>query len=304
MMKLDTGNKGPSALKVISKSLKTLKEKKAKKKARDLNDEDEIEEEEDLSEVEDEPVEEETEGEKLLHHTQYNIEDLENVGIWAQDIREIVKRDILGSLQNQIMLKRLERSYEVYEEVNHVRKKYHYNSESLNNVMNHFAHVVQYLVQFVTISEHDEALQDALYHKGITIDKHNHKLLVSIILHLEERVNKLHKEITETFKGYFDELDQLHFNDNLDDYAKVGKFIDVANALSIFENNIIQVLVMEIKDLAILAENNPRYHHLASAFKREFISIGDKEKRAKLMSQSRINQMISFIVVCFGLWLF
>ena len=298
VMMLNNHNKGASVSKAGKKGHKMKKSKKDK--SRGLVDEDEADDEPESGDEEsgDEEVayedldpndldEEEDIGEQLIYHSEYNIEDLEKVVGWAQNVREIVKRDILGSLQNKMMLKRLERSYEVYEEVNHVRKKYHFRSKMLDELMNKFSNVVIYLVRFVEVSEHDETIKDALMEKGIVIDEHNHSLLLALMHHLAERVARLHIEITETFKGYFDELDQIHFNSNLSDYEKVGKFIKIASNISIFENNIVQTLIMEIKDLAMLVENNPRYHHLASAFKREFISLGDREKRARMMGVSR-----------------
>lgn len=212
----------------------------------------------------------------------FHIQDLEKVSELVTKIKEDVKSKILGDLQNEMMIKQLEVSYEVYESINEVRKKYFFFKDSLEQSVQLLKDMVDFLEQFVTDSTEDHAIQDALARKGIEVDEHNHKLLLGLLLKLQQLVDKFHEEIFDSFNDYFKELNAIHFNEDISDAEKVRKMIQIASELSIFENGVIDDQSKQIMEVARLSLDNPRYDHLAKAFEREFVPPGQGLEAAKL----------------------
>lgn len=233
------------------------------------------------------------EGEEQHEDSAFHIQDLERVDELTEKIKQDIKAEILGDLQNKMLIKALEVSYEVYEDINEVRKRYFFFKDSIEQSVQLLKDMVDYLEQFVTDSEEDENIQSALIRKGIEVDEHNHKLLVGLLIKLQELVDQLHTEIFETFDDYFKELNNVHFNQDMADSEKVRKMIQTASEISIFENNVVDHLTEQIKEVAKLSLDNPRYDHLSRAFAKEFVPPGEGvEESVKL---SRLDKGVGLL---------
>jgi hypothetical protein len=227
----------------------------------------------------------------------FHIQDLQKVNELTETIKEDIKSKILGDLQNIMMIKQLDITYEVYEEINQVRKRYFFYKDSIEQSVQLLKDMVDYLENFVTDSEEDESIQEALAKKGIEIDEHNHKLLVGLLIKLQELVNKLHEEIFDTFNDYFKELNSVHFNDEISDSEKIRKMVQTASEISIFENSIVDDLSGQIKEVAKLSLDNPRYDHLSKAFEREFHPPGEVEGGNHKLSREASQSIYSFFIL-------
>lgn len=231
----------------------------------------------------------------------FHIQDLSKVSELVESIKENIKAEILGDLQNKMMIKKLEVSFEVYEDINQVRKRYHFYKDSVEQSVQLLKDLVDYLEEFVTDSEEDESIKKALEKKGIEIDEHNHKLLQGLLIKLQQYVNKLHSEIFDTFNDYFKELDNIHFNDKMADSEKVRKMIQIASELAIFENNVLDELTEQIQEVAKLSMDNPRYDHLSKAFIREFTPPGDLVEEKLSRESSKIISGMLIMIISFVL---
>jgi hypothetical protein len=233
---------------------------------------------------------------------EFHIQDLERVDELTEKIKEDIKAEVLGDLQNKMLIKALEVSYEVYEDINEVRKRYFYFKDSIEQSVQLLKDMVDYLEQFVTDSEENEVIKNALIKKGIEIDEHNHKLLVGLLIKLQEYVDKLHTEIFDTFNDYFKQLNFVHFSLELSDSEKVRKMIQTAAELSIFENNVVDDLTDKIKEVSKLCLDNPRYDHLSKAFAKEFVAPGEGvEEPVKLSRLIGVPVWKSVLTVVLGL---
>jgi hypothetical protein len=235
----------------------------------------------------------------------FHIQDLEKVTELVEKIKEDIKSKILGDLQNIMMIKQLDITYEVYEEINQVRKRYFFFKDSIEQSTQLLKDMVDYLEEFVTDSEDDESIQQALKDKGIEIDEHNHKLLVGLLIKLQQLVNKLHEEVFDTFNDYFKELNSVHFNDEISDSEKIRKMVQTASEISIFENSIVDDLSGQIMEVARLSLDNPRYDHLSKAFEKEFHPPGEVEGGNHKLSRSASTTIYkSFVLSLMSLIIF
>lgn len=255
-------------------------------------------EEHNIKDSEETSEESPTTSESESEESPFHIQDLEKVSELIMKIKEDIKSEILGDLQNEMMIKKLEVSFEVYEAINEVRKKYFYFKDSIEQTVQLLKDMVDYLEQFVTDSTEDEAIQEALAKKGIEVDEHNHKLLLGLLIKLQELVNKFHDEIFSTFNDYFKELNNIHFNDDISDSEKVRKMIQIASELSIFENNVVDDMSSQIMEVARLSLDNPRYDHLSKAFEREFIPPGQGVNEGKLSREASVTLVKTVVMTC------
>ena len=239
---------------------------------------------------------------------EFSIQDLIHVSEMVENIKNMIKAKILGNLQNKMMIKKLEISYEVYEDINQVRKKYHFFKSEIEESITQLKKLVDFLEQFVVDSENDEYLELTLRQKGIEIDEHNHLILLSMTQKLQELVNQLHREIMVTLSDYFNDLDTIHFNEGLDDGEKVRQMLEIASQIAIFENTNLEDLIKNIQEVAKLASDNPHYDHLYKAYEKEFLPPGSEvdeniatQKLSKLSSDTRLN-VVSALMLVFSLW--
>ena len=307
----------PHSLKVSKKKARGLNDDEASENSEVSEEHSEIHEESELNAPEDynkdkefytdehEMKSEESSSEEAENKEEpFHIQDLAKVSELVESIKEDIKAEILGDLQNKMMIKKLEISFEVYEDINQVRKRYHFYKDSIEQSVQLLKDLVDYLEEFVTDSEEDESIKEALADKGIEIDEHNHKLLLGLLIKLQEFVNKLHSEVFDSFNNYFKELDTIHFNEKMDDSEKVRKMIQIASELSIFENNVLDELTEKIQEVARLSMDNPRYDHLSKAFEREFVPPGEGVDEGHKLSRESARFVNVFVITLMTFILF
>lgn len=222
----------------------------------------------------------------------FHIQDLTKVGGIARDMRDAFKEKIVGGLQNKLMLNKLEISYEVYEDINEVRKKYHFYEDSIDENSQDFFNLIDFLTNYISNSELDPIVVSALDSKGIDLDKENHELLMELMQKLDDEVKRFSRELMITFKTYITELDTLHYNQDMKDFDKVKQMVEIGSNMSLFENNVIEKISKNIGELTTLAINNPRYHHLSNAFQAEPVPQGEyipADKATKKLARASSN---------------
>ena len=123
---------------------------------------------------------------------------------------------------------------------------------------------------------------------------------------LDSEVKRFARELMITFKTYISELDQLHYDQDMKDFDKVKQMIEIASNMCIFESDVIEKVTKNIKELSYLAVNNPRYHHLESAFEAEPKATGDfipAEKAIKKLERGAGVYIWNSLLVIFSLHL-
>ena len=208
--------------------------------------------------------------EEEVDNVALDISDMQKIRSLMDDLREDLKRNVLDDLPDNSLINRMERSYEIYEKVEEIRKKYYLAKMRLEEKTLYIKHIVDFCLEYAETHEEKEELKEMFTEYDVMLDEHNHQILIALLEKLQEKTNLLHDNVFENLPKYFHEIDSLHENPDASESEKVGKMIETSINLTVFENDTVNKLINEILEIFALVIDNPKYDHIARAFHEEF----------------------------------
>jgi len=199
-----------------------------------------------------------------------DISDLKKLRELIEDLREDLKLNVLDNLPDNELINRMERSYEVYERIEEIRKKYYLAKMRLEEKTLYIKHIVDFCLQYAETHEEKEELKEMLTEYDVMLDEHNHRILIALLEKLQEKTNTLHDNVFDELKKDFEEIDSIHENPDSSQSEKVGKMIETSINLTVFEKETIHTLIDQILEIFDLIVDNPKYDHISKAFNEEF----------------------------------
>lgn len=199
-----------------------------------------------------------------------DISDMRKIRQLMEDLREDLKKNVLDDLPDSKEINRMERSYEVYERVEEIRKKYYLAKMRIEEKTLYIKHIVDFCLEYAETHEEKEELKEMLTEYDVMLDEHNHRVLIALLEKLQEKANLLHDNVFVQLKKTFSIIDSLHSNPEASESEKVGKMIETAINLTVFEKETIHTLIDQILELFQMILDNPKYNHISKAFNEEF----------------------------------
>lgn len=199
-----------------------------------------------------------------------DISDMRKIRELMEDLREDLKKNVLDDLPDSDQINRMERSYEVYERVDEIRKKYYLAKMRIEEKTLYIKHIVDFCLEYAETHEEKEELKEMLTEYDVMLDEHNHRVLIALLEKLQEKTNLLHDNVFVHLKETFHVIDSIHTNPDASESEKVGKMIETAINLTVFEKETIHSLIDQILELFQMILDNPKYDHISRAFNKEF----------------------------------
>jgi hypothetical protein len=199
-----------------------------------------------------------------------DISDMRKIRQLMDDLRNDLKINVLDNLPDNDLINRMERSYEIYERVDEIRKKYYLAKMRLEEKALYIKHIVDFCLEYAETHEEKEDLKEMLTEYDVMLDEHNHKILVALLEKLQEKTNLLHDNVFEQLPNTFKDIDKVHKSPDMSESEKVGRMIETSINLTVFEKDTVEKLINQILELFALVLDNPKYHHISKAFEEKF----------------------------------
>ena len=199
-----------------------------------------------------------------------DISDMKKIRELMEDLRDDLKLNVLDNLPDSELVNRMERSYEVYERIEEIRKKYYMAKMRIEEKTLYIKHIVDFCLEYAETHEEKEELKEMLTEYDVMLDEHNHQVLIALLEKLQEKTNLLHDNVFVGLPQYFEEVDSIHKNPNASESEKVGKMIETSINLTVFEKETIHGLIDQILEIFALVLDNPKYDHISKAFDEKF----------------------------------
>ena len=298
--------KSDSTKNSILKKLKTMinKEKKVTKINRTLNDTDALAEAEGdamMIHIHKDPItrnmiaddvsapknlDAEEIAEKKVDDIALDISDMHKIRTLVSDLRDDLIENVMGNLPNSVEINRMQRSYEIYESIDDIRKKYYYSEMRILQKADYVKKIVDFSMEYAENHEDKEEIKQMLTEDEVELDDHNRQILIILLSKLKEKTDKLYEDISVKLKNIFDEMSSIKIDETNTQSEKVGKMIETSIHLTIFENDVIETLITQILKLYEMILDNPKYDHMAKSFDKEFeppenAEMAEQEKLAK-----------------------
>ena len=242
--------------------------------------------------------------EEEVDHVALDISDMRKIRALMEDLRDDLKTNVLDDLPDNELINRMERSYEVYEKIEEIRKKYYLAKMRLEEKALYIKHIVDFCLEYAETHEEKEELKEMLTEYDVMLDEHNHRILIALLEKLQEKTNLLHDNVFDQLKTYFKEIDSIHENPDSSESEKVGKMIETAINLTVFEKDTIHTLIDQILEIFQLILDNPKYDHISKAFNEEFEPPkGDDEEAVEENDDEKMKKEEDKGVMRLSLWL-
>lgn len=200
-----------------------------------------------------------------------DISDMNKIQELMEDLRDDLKKNVLDDLPDNDVMNRMERSYQIYERIEEIRKKYYLAKMRIEEKTLYIKHIVDFCLEYAETHEEKEELKEMLTEYDVMLDEHNHEILIALLEKLQEKTNLLHDNVFEGLQQYFDEVDSIHKNPDASESEKVGKMIETSINLTVFEKETINSLIDKILEIFQLVLDNPKYDHISKAFDEKFV---------------------------------
>lgn len=199
---------------------------------------------------------------KPMRDKDVTIKDIKKLSDELDELNRFLKSKILGDLQSNLLVRRMEISYRMYQLINKVRRGYEANKE-------HLRYMIDYIRTIVALShEHidenqveltEEIMEDA----NALTDYYNHNILMQLFEKLNENTTQLWNSTYVELDEFMHKMKKIHHDLDMTDEDKVAELIKIAVNLTVFDNENISSTIEKIKSLQDLILNNPKYHRLA-----------------------------------------
>lgn len=199
-----------------------------------------------------------------------DISDMRKIRELMEDLRNDLKMNVLDDLPDNDQINRMERSYEIYERVEEIRKKYYMAKMRLEEKTLYIKHIVDFCLEYAETHEEKEELKEMMTDYDVMLDEHNHKILIALLQKLQEKTDLLHDNVFDQLPTAMKEVDHIHKNPDVSESEKVGRMIETSLNLTVFEKDTVDKLINQILEIFALVHDNPKYHHISKAFDEKF----------------------------------
>ena len=187
------------------------------------------------------------------------LRDIVRIEKYLNNIIKQMNESIFGDLENTLLINRFTQSFQIYEVILSVYKKYQIHRQKIGEKTEYLKKVISYGVQYIERSD-ETTMKFVGNEHGEKIDDANGKVFKQILSNMELNVKEFNENIQLDLPKYFEKIDQTHRNPMIDDVSKVKGLIDACINLIGFKKESLELNVREIMDLRNLILENPKYH--------------------------------------------
>ena len=205
-----------------------------------------------------------------VNNAKLDIEDMHKIKEMCINLQNELKKSVMSDVPNRKELTRLQRSYELYESLEDIRKSYYLKKLIIEKHAEMIKRVVDFSLDYSEQHQEKEEIKEMWDEDDIELDEHNRLMLIKLLQKLKEKTDHLHDQIFVNLKKIFTEYENVHSDDTVTATEKTGKQIETSINLTIFESEVIKTLFMQIFQLYDLILDNPKYDHMARKFEKEF----------------------------------
>ena len=205
-----------------------------------------------------------------VNNAKLDIDDMHKIKDMCINLQSELKKSVMSDVPNRKELTRLERSYELYESLDDIRKSYYLKKLVIEKHAEMIKRVVDFSLEYSEHHQEKEEIKEMWDEDDIELDEHNRLMLIKLLQKLKEKTDHLHDQIFINLKKIFTEYENVHSDDTVNATEKTGKQIETSINLTIFESEVIKTLFTQIYQLYDLILDNPKYDHMSRKFEKEF----------------------------------
>lgn len=193
----------------------------------------------------------------------FTLKDIKEINHDLFSIRDIIRKEVLSNLSITLILKKLEISYQMYKKLNEIRRAYFEWKSVITKHIDRIKSIVANSKNQLEIMEKLEDVEQIFKTADAKVDNYNKKILMQLVLSLDENVATLHTALVEDLDDFFVDMRNIHYDLTITDEEKVSKLIKVAINISTFEIDVLNDKIEKVEAIRGLILDNPKYHHLS-----------------------------------------
>ena len=220
-----------------------------------------------------------------------DISDMGKINQLVNDLHLDLKDSVIGSLPNDYEITRMKRSFEIYENLDTIRKNFYMAKMRIEEKTDYIQKIVEFSLDYALNHEDKEDWKKMLSDKEVELNEHNKEVLIILLDKLKEKVDILHQEIFENLNSIFEEYTELMQKENKTSSELAGKMIETSIKITIFENNVIEKLIPQILKINDLVIDNPKYDHISHLFDHDFEPPEDEETKDEENKKKELDKI-------------
>lgn len=202
-----------------------------------------------------------------------SLRDIIRVDGYLKNLNRQLNERIFGDLENTLLINKFTQSYQMYEMVIGILKKYKENKDILDTKAMYLQKIISYSLDY--IEKADSTVMEIVVSDATEeANKTNKVIFMQILRKMKVEVDKYSEGIFKELAEMFKTIDETHKNPMKNDLEKIHTLIESCLALVVHKKTTLQASSENIMELRKLILANPKYHNYLMKIRNDKIVLG------------------------------